>query len=319
MKRKVMLQLVVPLLSLCVLFLLLTMDPVRSQGRTELLEVSVLFRDADSSAMSAARQGMEQAAVDMDVELRFLNLSEDGLAEEQQELLRREAENGADGVLLIPADRDVLCDAVKEVSASIPVVTMETEMADCGAAGYVSVDNTALGEALGTMTLNGAPEGSAVVLVNTAPDATGISDRVEAAAQVLQAAQRRVYFCRPYGGDNLEEALKTEVKTWSASAVLAFDTAALEASARVLGQMGDAPLLYGAGSSAAIAAYLEQGTITAVAARNEFAAGYLAVEMLVHAINGTASPKAQLLEFSVVRKETMYQPEHEKLLFPVTR
>ena len=220
-------------------------------------------------------------------------------------------------MLLIPADRDALASAVKE--ASVPVVTMETDMAADGAAGYVSVDNTALGEALGTMTLNGAPEGSAVILVNTAPEATGISDRVEAAARVLEGAQRRVYICRPGQEGELEEALEATVEKWSASAVVAFDTSALEHAARTLAQMEEAPLLYGAGSSAAIAAYLEQGTITAVAARNEFAAGYLAVEMLVNAINGTAGPRAQLLEFSVVRKETMYEPEHEKLLFPVTR
>lgn len=317
MGRKVMLQLVVPLLSLCVLFLLLTMDPVRSQGPAELWEVSVIFRDADSTAMSAARQGMEQAAVDMDVELRLLNLSADGQADEQREILEREVENGADGVLLIPADRDALASAVKE--ASVPVVTMETDMAADGAAGYVSVDNTALGEALGTMTLNGAPEGSAVILVNTAPEATGISDRVEAAARVLEGAQRRAYICCPGQEGELEEALQATVEKWSASAVVAFDTSALEHAARTLAQLEEAPLLYGAGSSAAIAAYLEQGTITAVAARNEFAAGYLAVEMLVNAINGTAGPRAQLLEFSVVRKETMYEPEHEKLLFPVTR
>ena len=169
------------------------------------------------------------------------------------------------------------------------------------------------------MTLNGAPEGSAVILVNTAPEATGISDRVEAAARVLEGAQRRVYICRPGQEGELEEALEATVEKWSASAVVAFDTSALEHAARTLAQMEEAPLLYGAGSSAAIAAYLEQGTITAVAARNEFAAGYLAVEMLVNAINGTAGPRAQLLEFSVVRKETMYEPEHEKLLFPVTR
>ena len=310
MGRKVMLQLVVPLLSLCVLFLLLTMDPVRSQGPAELWEVSVIFRDADSTAMSAARQGMEQAAVDMDVELRLLNLSADGQADEQREILEREVENGADGVLLIPADRDALASAVKE--ASVPVVTMETDMAADGAAGYVSVDNTALGEALGTMTLNGAPEGSAVILVNTAPEATGISDRVEAAARVLEGAQRRVYICCPGQEGELEETLEATVEKWSASAVVAFDTSALEHAARTLAQLEEAPLLYGAG-------YLEQGTITAVAARNEFAAGYLAVEMLVNAINGTAGPRAQLLEFSVVRKETMYEPEHEKLLFPVTR
>lgn len=317
MKRKVMLQLVVPLLSLCVLFLLLTLDPVRSQGATELSEVSVIFRDADSASMSAARQGMEQAAVDMDVELRFLNLSEDGLADEQKEILEREVDNGADGVLLIPADRDVLSSAVEKTA--VPVVTMETDMTDDGAEGYVSVNNTALGEALGTMTLNGAPEGSAVILVNTAPEATGISDRVEAAARVLEAAERRVYICCPNRGERLEETLADQVKERPVSAVVAFDTDALETVAGTLAQMEDAPLLYGAGASAAIAAYLEQGTITAVAARNEFAAGYLAVEMLANAISGTSFPKTQLLEFSVVRKETMYEPENEKLLFPVTR
>ena len=44
MKRKVLLQLVVPLLSLCVLFLLLTTDPVGSRQTQQLLEISVIFR-----------------------------------------------------------------------------------------------------------------------------------------------------------------------------------------------------------------------------------------------------------------------------------
>ena len=38
MKRKVMLQLVVPLLSLCVLFLLLAMESEQSRKGTELVE-----------------------------------------------------------------------------------------------------------------------------------------------------------------------------------------------------------------------------------------------------------------------------------------
>ena len=38
MKRKVMLQLVVPLLGLCVLFLLLAMEPEQSRKGTELVE-----------------------------------------------------------------------------------------------------------------------------------------------------------------------------------------------------------------------------------------------------------------------------------------
>ena len=44
MKRKVMLQLVVPLLSLCVLFLLLAMEPEQSRKGTELVEVSDVYK-----------------------------------------------------------------------------------------------------------------------------------------------------------------------------------------------------------------------------------------------------------------------------------
>jgi len=100
---------------------------------------------------------------------------------------------------------------------------------------------------------------------------------------------------------------------------VAFEPSALEQAARLAQGQERPPLVYGTGATSTIASHLERSSITLSAAQNEFAAGYLAVEMLVNAINGTAGPRAQLLEFSVVRKETMYEPEHEKLLFPVTR
>ena len=100
-----------------------------------------------------------------------------------RELLERETDNGADGLLLIPADRDVLAQTVEDVTNAIPVVTMETDMSEDGAAACVSVDNTALGRMLGEIAINGAPEGSSVLLLSGVPDATGISDRMDAAAE----------------------------------------------------------------------------------------------------------------------------------------
>ena len=55
---------VLPLLMLAVLMALLMMlilYPARSQRRPELLEMSVISREADGSAWATARQGMEQA------------------------------------------------------------------------------------------------------------------------------------------------------------------------------------------------------------------------------------------------------------------
>lgn len=320
MKRKVLLQLVVPLLSLCVLFLLLTMDPVRPSQPQKLLEISVLFRQSDASTWSVARQGMEQAALDLNAELRFLTPAGEDLAAEQRELLEREAESGTNAILLIPSDREALADTVEVItSAGTPVVTLETDMSDAGASVCIGADNVALGEALGNAALNGAPEGSLVVLLEATAGATGVTDRMVAAQAVLEAAGRQVSRCRPMDGESLASALERTLTVMRPAAVVAFDAADLEQAAALLSEREDAPLLYGAGSTATVAAYLEQSTIVSIAAQNEFAAGYLAVGAAVQAAAGQESFQLDPLEFFLVRQENMYEPENQKLLFPVTR
>lgn len=319
MKRKVLLQLVVPLLSLCVLFLLLTTDPVRSAQSQQLLEISVLYRQSDASTWSVVRQGMEQAAVDLGAELRFLTPAGEDVPAEQRELLEREADTGTDAILLIPAGREALAETVRKITAAgTPVVTLETDLSDAGAAACIGTDNTALGQALGTAALNGAPEGSLVVLLDTAED-TGVTDRMEAAEALLKAAGRRVYRCAPIGRETLTVAMERTLSAMSAAAVVAFDAADLEQAAALLADRPDAPLLYGAGSTATVAAYLEQSTILSIAAQNDFAAGYLAVGAAVRAVQGQVSFQVEPLEFVLVRQENMYEPENQKLLFPVTR
>ena len=68
MSRKVLLQLVLPLIGLSVLFWLLAFAPGDKHHQPALLEMSVILRDGDGN-VSAMRKGMEQAAKDLNVEL----------------------------------------------------------------------------------------------------------------------------------------------------------------------------------------------------------------------------------------------------------
>ena len=70
MSRKVLLQLVLPLIGLSVLFWLLAFAPGDKHYQPALLEMSVILRDGDGN-VSAMRKGMEQAAKDLNVELRW--------------------------------------------------------------------------------------------------------------------------------------------------------------------------------------------------------------------------------------------------------
>lgn len=273
--------------------------------------MSVIAREADGSAWATARQGMEQAAADLNVELRFLYPGQSDSAQEQEQLLRREVESGASAILLFPADREALAQEVRAASSRAALVTLETDMADT--AGYVGVDNAALGEALGRAALNGVPSGGTVLLVTAASQRSGVGDRLTAAEALLQAEGREV---RHFAGT--ADALTEALSQGGVQAVIAFEASSLERSAAAVSRLEDPPLLYGAGSTAAIAAGLEQGRITSILAQNAFSTGYLAVESAARTARRETAEALEPLPFFTVRRENMYEPEHQKLLFPVT-
>lgn len=316
MKRRVLLQLGIPLLILCALFLLLAYPADRTLRPQPLLEVSVILRETDVNLWTNTRQGMEQAAVDLDVELRFLTPARDNDAAQQAELLDREASGGAQAVVLVPADREVLAQAVADLSGKLPVVSLETDMTQDGAVCFVGTDNEALGRSLGEAVLRGVAEGGTVILLDSVPGDNAVAQRLAGARSVLEAAGRTVEICRPEGDQTIAQALEAALTQTNAGAVAAFEASALEAAAQIRTEE-QTPLLYGMGATAEVAAGLEQGKIAATAAKNEFAAGYLAVEAAVESIRTTDGAESQTLPFFMVRRENMYDPDYQKLLFPV--
>lgn len=298
---------------LVVLLLLLVLYPAHAQQRPELLEMSVIAREADGAAWANARQGMEQAAADLQVELRFLYPSQSNSSQDQEQLLRREVESGSSAILLFPSDREALGEAVSEAAARAALVTLETDMSAQGAAGYAGVDNAALGEALAAAALNGARPGETVLLLDSAPGENGIRERLAAAEALLKSEGREVRLLTG-GTDALAEALARE----NIRALIALETSSLERASAVVSRMESPPLLYGAGFTAAIAAGLEQGQITSAAAQNAFSTGYLAVETAACLARREAAEPLEPLPFLTVRRENLYEPEYQQLLFPVT-
>lgn len=313
MSRKAILQLVLPLIGLSVLFCLLAFAPGEKHSQPPLLEMSVILRDGDGG-VSTMRKGMEQAAEDLNVELRFLTPAEDNNAAEQVLLLEREVAGGAPAVVLLPADRELLSGAVSAAAGKTTLVTVETDMTAWGAAASVSMDHHALGEALGTAAMHGVPAGGTVLLLDSLPGDNGIRERLEAAREVLEREGRQV---REYQWNGDETLFADILRIERPGAVIAFEAAAL-AEVAELSRGENFPLLYGCGSTTGIAAALEKGRVTAIAAVNVFSAGYLAVEAAASLARHEDWTGAPTVAFSVVRQETMYESDNQKLLFPVT-
>lgn len=314
MSRKAWLQLVLPLIGLSVLFWLLAFAPGEKHHQPPLLELSVILRDGDG-AVSTMRKGMEQAAQDLNVELRFLIPAEDNSAVQQAQLLEREVAGAAPAVLLIPADRETLGDAVSAAAGKTTLVTVETDMTAWGAAASITMDHQALGAALGAAALNGVPKGGTVLLLDSLPGDNGIRERMEAAKAVLEREGRQA---RVYKWDPDTTSLPDILRIERPRAIIAFEAAALADVAELSRGEDTFPLLYGCGSTSGIAAALEKGRVTAITAVNVFSAGYLAVEAAAALARHEDWTAAAPVAFSIVRQETMYDSDNQKLLFPVT-
>ena len=314
MSRKAWLQLVLPLIGLSVLFWLLAFAPGEKHHQPPLLELSVILRDGDG-AVSTMRKGMEQAAQDLNVELRFLIPAEDNSAVQQAQLLEREVAGATPAVLLIPADREALGDAVSAAAGKTTLVTVETDMTAWGAAASITMDHQALGAALGAAALNGVPEGGTVLLLDSLPGDNGIRERMEAAKTVLEREGRQA---RVYKWDPDTTSLPDILRIERPRAIIAFEAAALADVAELSRGEDTFPLLYGCGSTSGIAAALEKGRVTAITAVNVFSAGYLAVEAAAALARHEDWTAAAPVAFSIVRQETMYDSDNQKLLFPVT-
>lgn len=274
---------------------------LRGKRAPQLLSLSVMLRDTDSSGWTIARQGMEQAADELGAELRFLTLTAANDSVEQEALLLREIDGGAAALVVVPADPESLRAALDQWLMVCPTVSLESFME--GAAGTVSPDNALLGRQLAQALLEDW-DGGEVLLLDTAGGCTGVMDRLAAAEEVLAAAGAAVR--------RTESLPEGEDPGW----VMAFEPSATQRAAEKKETEGRDYALYGVGTSTAITAQLERGNIAAMAAWSDYAAGFLAVRRAVEAARGEEGTVASL-PFSILRGEDIYAPENQKLLFPV--
>ena len=153
-----------------------------------------------------------------------------------------------------------------------------------------------------------------MLLLDSLPGDNGVRESLDAARAVLEEAGRQVRI-GAWGADStsLDDAAGAE----RPSAVIAFEASAL-AEVAELARERSAPLLCGCGSTPAIAAALEKGRVTAIAAVNTYSAGYLAVEATAALTRHERWTDVPSVAFSVVRKGNQYDSDNQKLLFPVT-
>lgn len=149
MSKKKILVVAIVFLLLGVSLVRLSGDSVWSPKQDETIQISFIARGKKTESWSTIEQGIEQAANDLNVEITPIYLSSENDASEQISLLNREVQNGADAVLIAPANSEDLRAPIEEAQKQVPVVAIESTVAGMETLPYIGATMSALGSAGG--------------------------------------------------------------------------------------------------------------------------------------------------------------------------
>ncbi len=302
---------------LIILFLMCSTDLIIREPEKEIYQIAVIIEDVRSDNYSNFRKGMDQAAVEFNVDVHFITLYEKLDVEQQLELMDREQQDGADALIVVPADEE----QITGKQMTIPVIFLRSGLGGASM-GSITIDYEKMGEQLaGKMSEN--MQGNSSVLLLSNPAKQSDMDRM-----FLQGAEAALtadgYNTRTIKVDE-EEGLLASLDTltvWKQgkAVILAENQEILTTMAGIMADNPEAAArvrgLYGRGNTLPILNYLDRGYIDGICVTDDFSTGYLSVREAVRILEGNDSSYV-VMDSYYIEKEDLREPEYEKVLFPI--
>lgn len=176
-------------LVFAVLAILLNRERFFPKQESEPYEISVIIRGKNTESWTTIRQGVDQAARDLNAEVSFIALSNENSAEEQVMLLEREIRNGAQAVVIAPANSDDLRLPVEQAQKKVPVVAMQSTVESMKDLPCVSCDNYALGAAIAK---EAARNGGTAAVLENGGDCSSVRQRRAGVLSVLEKRMKKI-------------------------------------------------------------------------------------------------------------------------------
>lgn len=304
-------------------FLLLMNDTLGREKGKKIYNISVITRGKNSESSMIMRQGIDQAASEMDVNVRFTTLSEDNSTAEQKALIDREIKNKTDAIVIVPADYEKMAEPIENAMKKVPVIMIESTIKSDKALTSISCDNYILGVNLADEVVRNGNVNSNIVIVKNNLECSNIKERYDGFMSVMNTTNNNCTFWQ--FSEHNQSIYRSETKKLlednNVDAIITFDSDELEGVSQakkefesINNKMADLQI-YGAGSTSKIISFLEDKTTNATAIENEFNIGYLGIKTAVDKLNGK-KVNTDIISSTVINKDNMYSEQNQRLLFP---
>lgn len=301
---------------LVILFLMCSTDLIIREPEREIYQIAVIIEDDRSDNYSNFRKGMDQAAMEFNVDVRFITLYEKADAGQQAELMEREQQDGVDAMIVVPADEE----QVSGMQMNVPVIFLWPDTATAAGSGSIVVDYDEMGGRLAQEMLDKISADCPVVIL-TNPEKQSAVDRLflEGAREIFADNGRKTDMIIWDETDALTTVLEAAASQEKA-ALLAENPEILTEVAGLLGDNAEAAErvcgLYGRGNTVPILNALDRGQIAGICVTDDYSIGYFSVREAVKVLEGAHSAPITV-ESYYIEKEDLRKTAFEKLLFPI--
>lgn len=304
------------------LYLLSSTDLIIKEKKTEVYTVSVIISDTSDEMYGSFKKGVEQAAAEYNVDIRFITLYEKGDSAQQMEFLRREIDDGTGAVILEPANPRECMALLDAFPPASPVIVTGSLLHSERAAACVGVDASLAGRRLGEAVCRDSIPGLPVLVLAEDMDYGNVQELYDGLMSAMDGQNHETRLYETLNGEHIEEAVGALAEQGERAAVVALDPSSTREAARLLEEDPDyrkaVPWLYGTGATPVLLNYLDQGTIRGLLTSNAFDNGYLCVEQAVGAIRRQTVETEIALDSYYIEKEALRDRQYEKMLYPMS-
>lgn len=323
-KRRKQISIVLFLLLL-LSFLLLLSDTLWNEKNKEIYNISIIAGGKNSESLMIMKQGIDQAASEMNANISFLTLSEENNIEEQKQLIEREIKNGTDAIIISPIDYEEMAEPIQVAMKKVPIILVESSIKSKYAIPSISCDNYKLGMSLGEEVIENNNTMSNIAIIKNNLECSSLKERYDGFMSIMSNTNNNCTFWKfssEEQGNYYNQARKL-LESSDIDVVVTFDTGILETIAQAKKDSNSSNEkasieIYGTGSTSKIISFLEDKIISATAMQNEFNLGYLGVKTAVYKINGKDMGNSNISS-TVINAKNMYSEENQRLLFPFIR
>lgn len=312
-------------LILGALVIIVAVAMLRDNSEKNLDKVSVIIENSDDNQWNAFKYGLRMAAEDQNVEMFVVGTEGVMSAEDQENMVLQEIDNGADAVIVQPVPGNDSESMLNRIKNSIPVMSVGTAVSlneENSSLPVVEADNFAMGKALAEEILEdyaGKLEGRALGIISETLDTEASANRRDGFESVIEDTGAVISwtiddFSNPEAGYYLEKQPEADL-------VIAMDDVSLTAAGKAAAANDlHGAVVYGIGHSTEAVYYVDTGVVECLVVPDEFSIGYYSLaeisESLQHYLY---RPEEKIVPYTVLRREELFSEKNQELLFTMNQ